>query len=221
MLKKRAHPTGIEHAKQRLRSEHNNHAARRPYYLLEWVHIRFLFAKFPNFGQLVSRNLTASTQILLLFLNLRLKLHVLLNFQAFFTNETFLSKTRCIASGRKSTGGHWVSRGGRLFSYWPEIQNQCVRIPYSPCLSYVPSPLNPFSAFCGRKVVTKCPGVVIIKFLTPDSESWGYFTLIWCIIRHICEKPHFDDSSTNRKPETSTNPNFFESLQFSVIKGSF
>ena len=142
-------------------------------------------------------------------------------FSSFFTSETFFSKTRCIASGRKSTGGHWVSRGGRLFSYWPEIRNQCVRIPYSPCSSNVPSPLNPFSAFCGRKVVTLCPGVVKIKFSTPDSESWGYFTLIWCIIRHICEKPHFDDSSTNRKPETSTNPNFFESLQFSVIKGSF
>ena len=92
MLKKRAHPTGIEHAKQRLRSEHNNHAARRPYYLLEWVHIRFLFAKFPNFGQSVSRNLTASTQILLLFLNLRLKLHVLLNFQVFSLMKHFFPK---------------------------------------------------------------------------------------------------------------------------------
>ena len=92
MLKKRAHPTGIEHAKQRFKSEHNNHAARRPYYLIEWVHIRFLFAKFPNFGQLVSRNLTASTQILLLFLNLRLKLHVLPNFQVFSLMKHFFPK---------------------------------------------------------------------------------------------------------------------------------
>ena len=105
MLKKRAHPTGIEHAKQRLRSEHNNHAARRPYYLLEWVHIRFLFAKFlgkflgfsesdcehPNF--IIVPESPAQTTCPP-------------QFSSFFTNETFFSKTRCIASDRKSTGGH-------------------------------------------------------------------------------------------------------------------
>ena len=50
------------------------------------------FIKFQNFGQSVSRNLTASTQILLLFLNLRLKLHVLLNFQVFSLMKHFFPK---------------------------------------------------------------------------------------------------------------------------------
>ena len=104
MLKKRAHPTGIEHAKQRFKSEHNNHAARRPYYLIEWVYILFLYAKFPNFGQSVSRNLTASTQILLLFLNLRLKLHVLPLFSSFSLktkNEPLCSPVREGLVGRR------------------------------------------------------------------------------------------------------------------------
>ena len=77
--------------------------------------------------------------------------------------------------------------------------------------------------FCksGRPVVTKCPGVVDIEFSTSNLDSWGHFTINWCIISYIFEKNPF--RRIVDEPETGNvdGSNFFSVVQVAVIWGSF
>ena len=67
---------------------------------------------------------------------------------------------------------HWsVSVQGWSIKYFgPKIRILWVQSPYLACLSYVPSRLSPFWPFCGRPLVSKCPGVIDITFQTSDSN---------------------------------------------------
>ena len=71
--------------------------------------------------------------------------------------------------------------GSRFCLIWLEIQMHFVGIPYFSWQSYVPLGSRAFLALFGRPVVTKCPGVVDIQFLTWESDFSANFAYKSCI----------------------------------------